>query len=365
MTPIINQYFPGLDKISWVSLGNYPTMIEKMEKYGDSRGFSNLYIKRDDCSSQVYGGNKVRKLEYMLADAKNKGKKTLITLGATGSNQVLGTGIFGEELGFKVVGVVMDQPNAEYVRTNLLLDKYFNVKLIYAKDTLSEITKFLTEYIKLQINGNKPYFITAGASSEIGNMGFVNATFELKQQIDSGDVAEPDYIIIPSGSIGTSAGLYLGCKLAQLKTKIIGVRVAMPWLVTKWRYRRMIRDINKYMRKFDHLVPLIQVEETDLILLEEYLGNDYAYFTKNGCDCVRDVKKYENIQLEPTYTGKALGGGLDWLNKQGENDAYVLFWNTYNSVDLSEKAAIVNYRTLPTELHKYFTEPVQEEGLGK
>lgn len=357
----MNEYYPDLKEIPWISLGEYPTDVEKLERMGEARGFSNLFIKRDDRCNPVYGGNKVRKLEYVLADAQRKGKKTLITLGGSGSNQVLATGIFGAELGFDVTGIMMDQPNALYVRKNLLLDQYYGVKLVYTKNELSEIGSFIIEYLQTELSGGKPYFITAGASSELGNMGFVNAAFELKQQIEKGDAVEPDYIIVASGSIGTSAGLCLGCNLAGLKTRVIGVRTAMAWFVTKWRMARMIRAINKYMRKFDSKVPLVDVSKDELILLGDYLGKEYAYFTEIGCDCVNDMLNLENIQIEPTYTGKALGGGLDWLKKKGETHANILFWNTYNSIDLSEKSATVDYKSLPKKFHKYFTEPVQEE----
>ncbi len=364
MKPVINEYFPDLEKIPWISLREYPTEVEKLERMGEARGFSNLYIKRDDCCNPVYGGNKVRKLEYVLADALQKEKKTLITLGGSGSNQVLATGIFGAELGFDVVGIMMDQPNALYVRKNLLLDQYYGVKLVYANDALSEVVSFVIEYLRTELGGGKPYFVTAGASSELGNMGFVNAAFELKKQVETGDMSEPDYIIAACGSIGTSAGLNLGCKLAGLKTKVIAVRVAMPWITTKWRMRRMIRDINNFMRRYDTTVPRVDMLEEDLILLEDYLGEDYAAFSDCSCQCVDDMLEFEDIHLEHTYTGKAMGGGLDWLKKQGKTDETILFWNTYNSVDLSEKAATVDYKTLPAKFHKYFTEPVQEETWG-
>ena len=361
MTPIINQYYPGLEKVPWISLGEYPTKVEKLEKMGGIRGFKSLYIKRDDQSSPVYGGNKVRKLEYLLADAQRRGKKTLITLGGVGSNQVLATGIFGSEFGFKVIGIMLDQPNAKYVRNNLLLDKHYEIELVHAKDALSEIMAVTSQYIKSVLGGGKPYFVTAGASSEIGNMGFVNAAFELKERIDNKILTEPDYIIAACGSIGTTAGLNLGCRLAGLQSKVVAVRISMPWLVTKWRMRRMIRDINKYMRKFDSSVRLLDISEDELLMLEDYLGEEYASFTDIGCKCVDDMLELEGIPLDPTYTGKALGGGLDWLKKRGETDKNVLFWNTYNSRSLSEKSSDINYNTLPKQFHKYFKEPVQEE----
>ncbi|MCW4051144.1 MAG: pyridoxal-phosphate dependent enzyme [Candidatus Bathyarchaeota archaeon] len=363
--PIINETYPGLEGIPWLKIGDFPSDIEKLGNMGQAHGFSELYIKRDDRCSKVYGGNKVRKLEYMLADAKEKGKKTLVTLGGTGSNQVLATGIFGADHGFRTTGIMLHQLNAEYVRKNLLMDHYYGIELIFAKNTFAEVYTFISKYLRAQLGGGKPYFVTAGASNEIGNMGFVNAAFELKQQVDKGEITEPDYIIVACGSIGTTAGLNLGCKLAGLKTKVLGVRVAMPWLVTKWRMGRMIRDINVYMKRHDASVPLMKVKPEDLYLLDGYLGEEYACFTEKGCDAVDEMKNLEGIPLDQTYTGKALGGGLDWLKKQSEQDKVVLFWNTYNSVDLSEKAANVDYRELPKQFHRYFTEPTQEETFRK
>jgi len=357
LPPIINETYTGLEDIPWLSLGDFPSGIEKLENMGNAHGFTDLYIKRDDRNSQVYGGNKVRKLEYVLADAKEKEKKTLVTLGGVGSNQVLATGLYGSEHGFKTVGIMLHHPNSEHVRKNLLLDFYHGIELVHAKDSVSEVLAFISQYLKAE----KPYFVTAGASNEIGNLGFVNAAFELKKQVHEGAMPEPDYIIAACGSIGTTAGLTLGCRLTGLKTSVVGVRVSMPWLVTKWRMARMIRDINVFMRKYDPKVPLVEVNKDELFLLGDYLGEDYAVFTETCCDAVNEMRELEGIPIDHTYTGKALGGGLDWLKKKEEQDKVVLFWNTFNSVDLSDKAATVDYRDLPRGFHRYFIEPTQEE----
>lgn len=362
--PVINEVYPGLEKIPWIKIGNFPSRIEKLQEMGEAYGFKNLFIKCDDCAHEVYGGNKVRKLEYVLADALQKDRKTLVTLGGVGSNQVLATGIFGSELGFKTIGIMFDHPNSEYVRKNLLLDKYYEVDLVFAKDMIGEIFALVSKYLKTVLNGGKPYFVTGGASSPIGNMGFVNAAFELKNQIELGEVPEPDYIIAPCGSIGTTAGLNLGCKLAGLNSRVVAVRIGIPLAVTRWRMRRMIGHINDYMRNYDSSVPKLIIKTDDLILLEDYMGNEYAYFTEEGCRIIEEMRDLEGIPLDPTYTGKALAGGLDWLKKIREQDKAVLFWNTYNSIDLGEKAATVDYKTLPPKFHKYFEEPTQEELLS-
>jgi D-cysteine desulfhydrase len=118
-----------------MEIGEFSTPINKLESLGNDLGFRNLYLKRDDLSCRYYGGNKVRKLEWVLADAKVKGRKTLLTIGGIGSNQVLSTAIYGQKEGFKVVGLIFDQLNADYVRRNLLFDYKFNVEFVYALRT--------------------------------------------------------------------------------------------------------------------------------------------------------------------------------------------------------------------------------------
>jgi len=365
LPPIINDHYPGLAKIPWIEIGEYPSRVGKMEALGDAYGFPELYIKRDDICHRVYGGNKVRKLEYVLADAKARGAGLLITMGASGSNQVLATGIHGGEQGFEVMGMMFDQPNAEYVRKNLLLDHYFSVDIKFASNIAGEMVSLGWNYVKARIAGRKPYVVPAGASSPLGNLGFVNAVYELRSQVDEGVIPEPDYIVVAAGSLGTTAGLDLGCRLLDMKTRVVGVAVAMPWLVSKFRMARMVRHINAYMRRHDQGVPKVDVGQEDLILPSDYIGKEYAYFTEPGYKMVMNMKDLEGIPIDPTYTGKALSGGLDWLKKQGENEKTILFWNTYNSVDLSHLAAQVDYRDLPKAFQKYFEEPTQEETFNK
>ena len=365
MAPVINEHYPGLGKIPWVKIGNFPSGVEKLEEMGRAHGFPQLYIKRDDCCHPVYGGNKVRKLEYVLADAKAKNRGLLITVGATGSNQVLATGIHGGGQGFRVMGVMFHQPNAEYLRRNLLLDYHYGVEVKYTGGLAGEVLLLCYEYLKAAIRGDRPYYVPGGASSPVGNLGFVNAVYELKKQIDEGAVPEPDYIIAAAGSLGTTAGLELGCRLLRLKSRVLAVRVGMPWMVNPKALAGMVRSLCGYMRKYDLDVPEVGCTESDVTMLTDYLGTGYAYLTETGFNTVQDMKELEGIPVDPTYTGKALGGGLDWLRRRGEQDKVTLFWDTYNSVDLSGVCSQVDYRDLPAAFHRYFKEPTQEEQFTK
>jgi D-cysteine desulfhydrase len=361
LRPILFDVYPGLERVPWIELGEFPTPVEKLERFGREKGLEHLYIKRDDLSSKIYGGNKVRKLEFILADAREKRRRTLITLGAVGSNQVLATGIFGRRLGFRVEGLMMNQPNAEYVRRNLLMDKRCGIDLHYAPNTSALFLYLAFRYLAGWLRGDRPYYVPAGASSPIGNLGFVNASFELKAQVEEGLIPEPDYIIVAAGSLGTASGLELGCRLSGLKTRVVAVRVAMPWYVTAKRFASMVNRICEFMRRFSPSVPEIKLSAKEVVLLEDYLGGGYAHFTKEAMRAVEDMKKLEGIPLDGTYTGKALAGGIDWIMKRGLQDKVILFWNTYNSVDLSPLVKDVDYYSLPKPFHRYFKEPTQEE----
>jgi len=359
LKPIVNEAYPGLEDIPWVELGTYPTRVQAAPSLGEAWGVPELYVKRDDQSCPLYGGNKVRKLEYLLADAEEKNRETLITIGACGSNQVLATGILGGSRGFKVVGVVMDQPNAEYVRRNLLLDHRYGVELVHAGGTLSELYQAAKRYVSAALRGEKPYFITAGASSPRGNLGYVNAAFEFREQIDRGKAPRPDYVVVAAGSMGTAAGLTLGLQLAGLDSTVLAVRVAMPWMVNEKRMRRMAQSLNRFMQRFDSSVPTIPPSRLRVRLLGDYLGEGYACHTPLALRCLEEAWQLEGLSLDPTYTSKALAGGLDWIKGRGEEGKTVLFWNTYNSVELD--AGGVSPQELPKGFQKYFATPTQEE----
>jgi len=365
LKPLLFEKYPDISSIPWLELGNFPTPIQKLEKLGKIQGFKNLYVKRDDTSSLTYGGNKVRKLEWVLADAKEKGRKTLICVGGSGSNQVLATTIYGKQMGFRVVGLVFDQPNADYVRRNLLLDHHYGAELHYAANTPIELLLFSFTYAFESIRGEKPYYVPAGASSPIGNMGYVNAAFEIKNQVEQGEIPEPDYVLTAAGSLGTASGLQLGFRLAGMKTRVAAVQVSMPWYITASKYASMIANINTFMRRTDPNVPEYRPKKEEVLLLEGYLGKCYAAFTPECISIMEAAKTLEDLKLDPTYTSKALAGGLDWLRSQGEQDDIVLFMDTFNSVDLTGHIKGADYKTLPDSMHKYFEKPTQEEELAK
>jgi 1-aminocyclopropane-1-carboxylate deaminase/D-cysteine desulfhydrase-like pyridoxal-dependent ACC family enzyme len=328
------EKYPGLEKhLPWVSLANLPTPVGRLENLGKAVGHSNLWIKRDDKSSDIYGGNKVRKLEFMLADARRKGCKWVITYGGVGTNHGLATVIHAGRLGLKTALVLIPQPLTDHVQENLLLDQHFGAEIHYTPTVL--IGGFQTVGIYLR-HGNV-YFISPGGSTTLGSLGYVNAALELKKQIDEGLLPEPEYIFCTLGSKGTLAGLMLGTKLAGMKSKVFGVRVAAEWVTDSHNTVRLANRMVALMRKYDKNVPNLKFTMDDLLVTHDFFGAEYGAVTPEGEQALALVEKTEGIRLDLTYTAKTMAAMIDFIKKHPElSSAPMLFWNTYNGVDFTD-----------------------------
>ncbi len=344
--PLLFEVYPNLENsIAWLPLIK-KTKVHKLEALGDYLGTDNLWIKRDDQTTEFYGGNKPRKLEFLFADARRKNKDPVITIGGLGSNHCLATSIFGQKLGFKVAIILFNQPLTPDVQKKLLLFQYFKAEMFY-EETIKADQGLLKQY-------PNSYFITGGGSDQVGILGFVNATFELKNQIEQGEIPIPKIIFLALGSGGTLAGLEIGIKLANIDTKVIGVRVidkstTSPALV-KW----LIKKTLKNLKMFSNKIPEIQIQKS--VIIDDFYGGEYGKITKEGLEAVQLMKKYENIELDTTYTGKTCAAMIDHIKKEKDKDP-ILFWNTYNSVDLSQfvnKLKFEDYKSLPKDFHLFF-----------
>jgi D-cysteine desulfhydrase len=358
MIPLFEHYPQLSDKLPYVSLGKFPTPVEKLNRLGKDIGVD-LYIKRDDLSGELYGGNKVRKLEFLLAHALHAKKKEVLTFGCVGSNHALATAIYAQQLGMRSISMLMPQPNAHYVRSNLLMSYHCNAELHQHRNipiiALATIYQLLRHKLKF---GKFPQVIPAGGSSAIGTIGYVNAAFELKEQIMEGKMPKPDCIYVALGTTGTATGLMLGLKAANLKTKVISVRVADEKFANVKKIISLFRKSNSLLHSKDSSFPKLELSEKDIDIRHNFFGQGYGFFTKEGMKAVKRMEK-EGIKLEGTYTGKALACLIDDAEKRNLEDEVVLFWNTYNSKDFSDVIAGIDYHQLPQCFHRYFEEDVQ------
>jgi 1-aminocyclopropane-1-carboxylate deaminase/D-cysteine desulfhydrase-like pyridoxal-dependent ACC family enzyme len=367
MIPLFGR-FPALtDKLPYVSLGEFPTPVQELPRLGADLGIGHLYIKRDDISGKTYGGNKPRKLEFLLGDALRAGAKEVITFGGAGSNHALATALYAHQLGLKSISMLMPQPNAKYVCRNLLMGRYCGAELhscgaeLHQRRTiplvyLATTWQFLRNWSR---NRRWPYLIPPGGSSSLGAVGFVNAAFELKAQIDRNEIPEPDYLYVATGTMGTAAGLMLGLRAANLKTRVVPVRVIGKKFVNINGMLKLIQDTNSLLYSADQSFPHIEFSEQDIGIRDEFFGQQYALFTKEGMQACKLIEERESIKLDGTYTGKTMAALIHDAEDRELANKVVLFWNTLNSRDLSNGISAIDYHVLPKPFHVYFEAEAQ------
>lgn len=349
--PAIFERFPELEeKIPWLPLGAYPTPVQRLASLGHDR----LWIKREDLSANVYGGNKVRKLEFILGDVMRRGAKRVVTIGGIGTNHGLATAIYSGKHGIGCTLALFDQPVTAHVRQNLLLFHRYGAEMVHSGSMFRSGAQY---YIFQRLRHPLSYFIYAGGSSPPGAIGFVSAAFELKKQIDDGMMPMPRYIFCPLGSSGTMAGLALGARLAGITAQVIGVRVTRDalgpvQLATPQTVANLMGSTYRMLKQNCPSLP-----DTDICrphVIHEYFGGEYGLPTAAGTHALRLFREREGIILDPTYTAKTCAALLDFIKDPWRSKDTVLYWHTFNSRDLSAEAGSVDYRDLPREFHRFF-----------
>ena len=348
--PLFRKY-PKLKNIPWVSVIKSPTPIHKMEKISKELNHDAIWVKRDDLSHDIYGGNKPRKYEFVFAKILKRNKKRILTQGAIGTNHGLATTVHAKRFGLETHLFLTEQEPSQTVLENLLCHHHFGAKLNLMKNNRQRKIKIKTRLLF----DRDSYFVVTGASSPLGTLGFVNAAFELKEQIDEKLVPEPDILFVTVGSLATCAGLVLGLELAQVKTQVVGIGVTDPnWSSNKATLELATKAL-KIMRKEDPSIPDVSNEmEKRLIVDHSYFGGKYGASTDEAVEAIEIAKKDE-LKLEYVYTGKTLSGLIDYIRKgRISEDEVVVFWNSKSSADLTPYMRDVDYQDLPEEFHKFF-----------
>ena len=367
--PLLFKKYPNLKgKVPWIPLlTNVPTPVErltKLEKYVNLKE-GKIYIKRDDKNHQIYGGNKLRKFEFIFGNTiKKKKKKAIVTYGGIGTHHGLASVIVCNNLNppLKCDLFLYQQPLNWQVQRSLLLFNYFNAKLHLGKTDITTFIKALFSWIFHR----KYDFILPGGSvlfgrgTPLGMVGFIEAILELNEQIEKGQISEPHIIFIATGTTGTAAGLIAGCKLLGLKTKVYAVAVYKNFIANASNIVRNANKGLKYLYKKDRSFPKFKISKDDFELIKGYLGSGYGVKTIRGQKAVDIVFELEGkergFNLETTYTGKAMAAMFDFLEKEENKNKTVLFWNSYNSNDLDQyiRETKFNYKKLPKKFHRFF-----------
>ncbi|EMS8793464.1 D-cysteine desulfhydrase [Enterobacter ludwigii] len=298
-----------------------PTPLEYLPRFSDYLG-RDIFIKRDDVTPMAMGGNKLRKLEFLAADALREGADTLITAGAIQSNHVRQTAAVAAKLGLHCVAL-LENPigtHAENYLTNgnrLLLD-LFNVQ-VEMVEALTDPTAQLDELAtRLEAQGFRPYVIPVGGSNALGALGYVESALEIAQQCEG--AVSLSSVVVASGSAGTHAGLAVGLEQLLPDVELIGVTVS-----------RCVADQRPKVVTLQQAVAeqLALKATADIQLWDDYFAPGYGTPNEEGMDAVKLLARLEGILLDPVYTGKAMAGLIDGIEqKRFKDEGPILFVHT-------------------------------------
>ncbi len=342
----LHRRFPGTAALGSLTIAQLPTPVARVDGAIDlAAGVGELWVKHDDVTASAYGGNKVRKLEFLLARALQEGARSIITFGALGSNHVLATSVHGRALGLDVHAVLTPQARTSYLADNVASDLAVGAVLHPAPSFAAAPRVAVAVRAQLrERDGVEPFVIPFGGTCPQSDAAYVNAACELAEQVSAGLLPEPDLVYVPLGSAGTSVGLAVGFAAGGLSTRVIAVRVVPEEVANESTLREVVEGGVGALRALDETFPSFRLDDLDLEVRHEFFGESYAVPTPECREAVR-LAEGAGLHLETTYTGKALAAlGADAAAERLA-DKTVLFWNTYNSRPLPATS-----ETLPADL---------------
>jgi D-cysteine desulfhydrase len=304
-------------EIPRLRFAHLPTAVEELPRLSEHLGGPRILVKRDDQTGLAFGGNKTRKLEFLLAEAREQGAQTLISAGAIQSNHCRQTAAAAARYGFKCIlvltGDLPEQPSA-----NLLLDRLFGAQIVTVADRKDRDRILEETFQQAASEGLQPYLVPYGGSSPTGALGYAFAMQEFLEQAVPADV-----IVFGTSSGGTHAGLVLGQRVFGYKGRVLGISIdeSEDWL--KSHVSKLAGEAAEKLGEH------IQFTPQDVLASDAYCTAGYGILTAAEREAVDLFARLEGLLLDPVYTGRAAAGMLD-LIRQGyfKKDETVLFWHT-------------------------------------
>ena len=330
MRPYASDMYPAaaraLAELPRVALAHLPTPLERLPQLGEAFGLANLWVKRDDCTGLATGGNKARKLEFLIAEARARGCDTVITTGGLQSNHARMTAAAANRYGLHAVLALSDPAPASLAewQGNLLIDRILGAEVRFSDglsytETHDWLAAIATE---LREKGRNPYIIPVGGSTPLGCLGYATAMAELAAQARERDLTI-HACVSAVGSTGTLAGMLLGQRLFLSQTRVIGISVASPVAFGARKGAGIASAAAERLGAGGAFSP------DDIELYDDWLGDGYAVPTADGLEVIHQAALLEGLLIDPVYTGKALAG-LRGLARRGEiyPEQNVVFWHT-------------------------------------
>lgn len=322
----------NLARFARLRITHSPTPLEPMRRLTELLGGPNLWIKRDDCTGLATGGNKTRKLEYLMADALAQGADTVITQGATQSNHARQTAAIAARLGLQCHLILEDRTgnrSDDYRHSgNVFLNRLFGARLseVAAGTDMDAAMAQLAD--RLRGEGRKLYVIPGGGSNAVGALGYVTGALELAAQANDAGLAI-DHLVTATGSAGTQAGLVAGLEGARAGIPVLGIGVRAPKAAQEEKVFRLAEQTAE-------LLGVAGAVRRDAVVANcDYVGAGYGVPTPGMLEAVEMVARAEGILLDPVYSGKAMAGLIDLIRRgqfaKGDN---VVFLHTGGVVGL-------------------------------
>jgi len=339
---------PGPDLLSplpRLTLGQWPTPVRAVE-FEDVPS-RRLWVKDEGMAGTVYGGNKVRKLEFLLASARSRGATELVTVGAAGSHHVLATALYAHTQGLRTHALLFSQPETEHARRNLSLTAA-QCATVHPCPRRWVLPFAAIATWRTASSAGKPYYVPPGGSDVVGSLGWVGAGLEVGQAVRDGAMPEPDRVYVALGTGGTAAGLLVGLRLAGLRSELVGVRVVPLPLGSRWGLRRLAGRLVRFLRRKGMGIPPVSLPPYRVE--SGWLSGGYGHADAR-VEAVEREAGAVGLAVEGTYTAKCLGACLSEL-RASEVAFTALFVDTVNSRGLD---SISRVEHLPPELEGLLT----------
>lgn len=300
-----------LSRFPRVRLGHLNTPLEPMPALSRALGGPNLFVKRDDCTGLATGGNKTRKLEFLMGEARAQGAEIVVTQGAVQTNHGRQTAAAAARLGMACEILLerrVREPEPGYeVQGNVLLDRMFGATLSFHEPGDMN-ARALARTEELRAQGRKAYFIPGGGSNPVGALGYVDCALELLRQADETGL-RIDYLVHATGSTGTQAGLLVGLEGANTGIPVIGISVRQP----KARQEEAVNALTQATADFVGVKG--GVDRSRVVAYDDYVGGGYGVPTPAMVEAVSLTARCEGILLDPVYSGKGMAGLIDLVRK--------------------------------------------------
>ncbi len=302
----LHQMFPELgDSLPKLSLGG-STPIRRLPDLG--RGPAEIWLKDEGAFGDGgWGGNKVRKLEWLIPEAKRRGRSKILTVGGLGTNWGLACALYGREHGLKTILALIDQPVDDHVREQQVRLRHSGAEIHFTHSKARTIAT-----VPWLMMRHRPYYLPAGGSSPIGALGATEIALELATQVERGEVPEPSCVVTAVGSGGTAAGLLLGFALAGLDTKVLAVVVNDTLRLDNRTLVRLAEKSEKLLRSRGARVGHLTLDPSKMIVVNDQIGEGYGHPTEAARRAMSITADRAGIDLDPVYTAKAMAGLLDF-----------------------------------------------------